>query len=708
MHYKPLSSLGSGLVLSLDTRSFSATVFVFFLVVLQWTAIVAFAPVLPQVASSAAYFFPVLGATTVLVFNLCDRLSKGGESVIDPSIMACLVLVVPVVWNLLSFSPAVLIAASVMVLTIGLGLLVMECLSKMRLTVSIVVCACGFAFVSFLLANALQNADVFSQPRALGGLLQIDTLYHAAMASMIMEHGVPSIGIDGVVPMRYHVLSHVWFGHLGQITGVDMLTAYVIGRQVVLLPLMVFGSLLLMQAVAGQREGQSEGESEGGSWTALASYLIVMALFSILDWNSYMVSESHIVGMILLFFAILSIHRRRCDLSGYLPILVIFLCIFLASAAKISSGFVLYLGVMFVLLVPARMSEIIAVSLEPLSGTTRTVAGMKQALRVVVAASRDVLKLGLPVMGEGLRRLGLAKVSLVVLLSVLLLIFVKRFILEGSQVDVTRFYPFYFFRFFKVAVLNFGVVAAALWLCLWQRPEAWNRPLCHLLAVIMLAGLVPALLFRIAYGNGYYFINISALLAVPVLAAWLAGRREWASPRLRVAAALAVLLAVPLHIVLSGSYRAYTRLQDRLETVLTGRSSAETHGPLNLDRLVRIADAARQTPLARMRDAIVGQRDRSLRQIVYLMPGVDDANPYACQLRPFFVPAITGLPRLMGRPDGQCDTGPHYGFVDYTLAPRVAEPVTDDKICAAAQLRSFAHVIVVDDPQRARRLACKG
>jgi hypothetical protein len=688
--------LGRKASLTLESQSFGATVFGCVLVAFQYLALQIFAPLFALPSSNAVHFYPVLGAACVLAYNFFDRFRAGGRAIIDPALACCFVFVAPIIWHHMALSSHWLVTGYALIAMACCGPLVLEAITKARQAVLLVLVACLFGAAIFLLANALLNSDVFALPRTVAGLLQIDTLYHGAIASMILEHGVPSIGIDGVIQLRYHVFSHVWLGYTGQIAGIDPLTAYILGRQIVLLPLMFFAVKLVLHALSGGRESRS--------WIGAAAYMVVLFAFTLFDWNSYLISDSHICGMIFLLFGILFLKNwsSASSIAGF--VMAGFCLVLLATLSKISAGYILFAGLGYFVLVFRYVPEQAQSARTDLD--LRSVAGVLATLKGYAKEVLDGMRRMIPAFWSAFWRARKTEILAFVVLSVVLLLFATRVVMQESHAGDSRFFPFYFGRFFKIALLNFGVTAAALWICIWRRPPSWDRALCHILAVSMAAGALPALLFKIEYAGAYYFINISALLALPVLAAWIVQRPEWDHPRAPIVAIAVVLLAAPLHVVLSGSYRTFTRGLDRVETVLTGRSTAEQAGPFNQARLAAVMDAARQTPLARMSEAIRAERDKRVRQIVYLMPGVDDANPYSCQLRPFVVPAMTGLPRLAGRPDAQCDIGPHYGYVDYRLEQKIAEPVTDAKICAAAKLRAFAHVIVVEDAGRARRLDC--
>ena len=74
----------------------------------------------------------------------------------------------------------------------------------------------AFAVILFLWVNTLGYANVLEPELAVFGHLKRDTLFHTAVSAMLSRHGVASTGLDGLVPLRYHVLSHLWIGRVAE------------------------------------------------------------------------------------------------------------------------------------------------------------------------------------------------------------------------------------------------------------------------------------------------------------------------------------------------------------------------------------------------------------------------------------------------------------------------------------------------------------
>ncbi len=141
----------------------------------------------------------------------------------------------------------------------------------------------------FCTVQSLNYAGLYSPEQALLGTLNHDTTFHSALAFMIQNYGVPSIGMDGIVPLKYHFGSHFWFAGLGRLAATEPLFSYGAGVPIVLAPMLIT-SLFLSGASVDQ--GQRP----------LAGYLLIgIALVLLSDnigWQSYYISESYTCGLI--------------------------------------------------------------------------------------------------------------------------------------------------------------------------------------------------------------------------------------------------------------------------------------------------------------------------------------------------------------------------------------------------------------------------
>jgi hypothetical protein len=103
-----------------------------------------------------------------------------------------------------------------------------------------IACGCLAGFGYFLLINSRAYASVLTPELALAGIHQLDTVFHVSIANMLTKYGVLSTGLDGFVPIKYHALSHAWLGCVSLWLGVPTLEGYVVGMQVIAIPMLLF------------------------------------------------------------------------------------------------------------------------------------------------------------------------------------------------------------------------------------------------------------------------------------------------------------------------------------------------------------------------------------------------------------------------------------------------------------------------------------
>ena len=164
-------------------------------------------------------------------------------------------------------------------------------------------CGCAAGIGYFLLINSRGYATVLTPELALVGTQHLDTLFHASIANMLVKHGALSTGLDGLVPLKYHVLSHIWLGCISLWLGVSTLEGYYIGAQVIAIPMLFFSLSLATNLLRRPGEGLTD--------SALTTLWCRFCCFFVVDvwgWTSYLVSESYFSrdDIIFAFFAIVS------------------------------------------------------------------------------------------------------------------------------------------------------------------------------------------------------------------------------------------------------------------------------------------------------------------------------------------------------------------------------------------------------------------
>lgn len=141
-----------------------------------------------------------------------------------------------------------------------------------------------------------------------GGSLSIDSLFHTAVAAMYKNYGIASVGLDGLAPISYHTLSHKIMAGISVLSGVSVMATY--GRLY-----FVLGPVLLIFALAGlatQARPLQTFSNALLSVVALMLAIICLPFFKeFAFWDSYMTSESYLVGMVLLAAALSLLYRYR-------------------------------------------------------------------------------------------------------------------------------------------------------------------------------------------------------------------------------------------------------------------------------------------------------------------------------------------------------------------------------------------------------------
>jgi hypothetical protein len=151
------------------------------------------------------------------------------------------------------------------------------------------------ALVALYLLVVVQNenlVNVFSPEQGLLGLLNHDTRFHTAITYSIQNFGIPSLMVDGILPLKYHFGSHIWFAALGTLANSQPLWSYTAGVLIVAVP--VFVMSLLFAGLAFDRGRKS-----------ISNYLIIgiglLIISDCIGWNSYYISESYTFALIAMF-----------------------------------------------------------------------------------------------------------------------------------------------------------------------------------------------------------------------------------------------------------------------------------------------------------------------------------------------------------------------------------------------------------------------
>lgn len=504
------------------------------------------------------------------------------------------------------------------------------------------------AFHLFAEVQGRGYAHALAPEFAAAGLLHRDTYYLTAVAHLVERTLTPSIGADGLVPLHYHVASHYWFAGLAELSTASIIQTFVFAQFVAAIPLML--GLLLMAARMVSGPGRSIVRL---AWVAL----LLVALFDVVGLNSYYVSESYTAGLVVLLAAIPLLARipRIGALSTKATLALAALCcvlVFVAGAAKVSVGLLLgaTLGWLLLRRFGLRLANLIGCA--ALAATLLAVSACFNSSNV--AADQLIAPLSFYLE----HRLSTTLPSLL-LPGLLLFSAARSGWLDGAPAPPTR------------------------------------RLLFEGLALFWGLALLPTLLLNIAGGSAWYFQNVPHWLALVFVVPLAADRLDtaaarWTAGRWRVVAALVVVV-----VVARGGWRIVKASRSVARQLEAAALDAPPHYGA---RLAAVVGAFTARHPRRAHAVFVPPTNRAFWSF-----------PRGCISRSHVIPALTGVPMLLGLPPAGDDCVLEArGYMDYDDASR-SRVITPEALCVHARARAITNVLVlydVDDPTANRELDC--
>jgi hypothetical protein len=524
----------------------------------------------------------------------------------------------------------------------------------------------------FFVINTKGYAHFLSPEFALLGIQHHDTMFHAAIASMLAKFGVVTTGLDGLlVPIKYHTLSHLWFGLVGRWLGISALHVYYLAVQIICIPLLFFALAVAVDVI---RPARVTGYVPALAVLAPLTALSVVEAYDY--WASYLVSESYLFSLVLFLLGlpIVCQYARRAEVKWYSPIHILFAVIaVLLVFAKISVGMIWGAGVLYLAFRKVRIN--IVAKLAILAGTV--------AVGIVLTLMTGSLSLS-----------AFDKIS-----------------------------PFDFFYTYPdvawttlAAVMLFFLAAAIVYP--WMRSE--DRSWVETLGVFVIASVIPALLLHLSAGAVYYFINVGSWIAIVfICATLLIPALQW----LPWALVHVVLFLVVLAIAVAktpqkvDSWAAMNQLVARLAqavTKQTGQPQNDAAAAQARFDTASLREIARQIPYTNggiLRSTVLSTGLQQATDVLVYVPPEFEAfwkMQQVCLAQPFMFPAVFALPMLNGLPPRElgCDLGPFYGYLEYGSSS-YSVPMTRDALCKNALLRDFARVLVVRSFQQGETIECR-
>lgn len=521
----------------------------------------------------------------------------------------------------------------------------------------------------FVTVNNLGYAGVYTPEQGLLGLLNHDTRFHAAIAFLIQNFSVPSLGVDGAVPIKYHIGSHAWIAGMGLLWGSEPLWTYGTTVPVVLVPLLL--SSMIQSGVSIDL-----GRKQPVAYLALA--LAVLFISDNVGWNSYYSSESYTLGLIAMMFA-LPLLVSFSGRSDYLPPGVT-LCLALAlvpllMACKVSVGVLWCAGVGW-------------------AAVRRYGIGWKGALASVAAGA--CLLSGLNYFAPGTS--------------------------DYVHTDGTMFAPFYIVRMFPELRAPFGsfVLPAALLLLVVHRSAGLRNVIAtrgdvplEIVVLVALAGALPAFLGVPQDSATWYFLNVGQWLAMPMLLARLAPEDFRIPEALQRQRIYRPALLVAAFLALSQLVQAMTPTFQKFYRDLLNEADRQHGGQLlkgqpvaaYLKRSLGTSRAMFDPEFAKAMDASAGKRlVEQVRSATDLGPDVAVFVPPSnqefwamqkdCRDKHHLQASLTGLPSLFGSPPSEFGCGRDAYDTGYGGATNSRE-LPNASLCQHAIGRGISKVVVV-------------
>ncbi|WP_338765422.1 hypothetical protein WAF17_01620 [Bernardetia sp. ABR2-2B] len=187
------------------------------------------------------------------------------------------------------------------------------------------------------------------------GKIHIDTLFHSSIANMIQTYNTTSAGIDGLVPLKYHVGSHFYLAHFSKIFQEGSLLSYNFGFIIVFIPLFIYIYLSTVRSIS--EKFKTEQKFKFIFWIAFV--IITFSLLSDLSkfgkdtflFNVF--SESYAFAFALFCLFIILFTEEDTDFISDKKQSILFIVasstvLIISLSLKISVGFLFWVAVSYI------------------------------------------------------------------------------------------------------------------------------------------------------------------------------------------------------------------------------------------------------------------------------------------------------------------------------------------------------------------------
>ncbi|WP_374373251.1 hypothetical protein [Dongia sp.] len=544
--------------------------------------------------------------------------------------------------------------------------------------------ALGFVLVFILYVVGLAGTrygSFVADYLALGGRASADVYYHWSITNALRYFEQVAIGIDGLHGIKYYAMVHFIGARIADMSGGDSGWTFVLTRALFVTPLCLAACTLI--ALTFDR-------TESRRPATLAFLVTLLVFLYECFGRDFFDSESHILG--LAFFALLVptafyvMTRPLGRNLAWIAWAALLFCLALTTASKVTTGFVALALLGYVALRAYHKRPLVMLAIWASSVTT------------AYLVYRQVIDSG--VIGS-----------------------LNADIAGNFGIDWRWYYPILHYSLSALALLAL-LVSARMDGSIWLQFRQGKLPLLEVLGVVLVAATLPALLFPIPAGGGYYMTHpqmwvalpILLTIGIPLLARELPAFKRGAWHRSLIALGIVAAMAAALVEHVPDVF------MERLAQMFSQASFVRTDDPSFFESRKKKAvrdDMKRTFPLLRTSSYYWPERRplvmenlvaelKALRQThgnslaAYASPKAQDFwaltdNCFVSSMMLFgmsAVPLVDGLPPLStGCAEQQTVS---YGFS--TAARRTSdEPLDDTALCQLAKSRGFDVVARIEN-----------
>lgn len=547
----------------------------------------------------------------------------------------------------------------------------------------------------FFVTNGMNYAHLFSDIAAYTNLVHIDTLFHSAIVNMIARFGTPSTGLDGIVPLNYHVGIHRWIAANLLILGGNTPILLGITQQVALLPAFFFVTTLTVYHLSAKQVSVL---------TLVAFTFGFIWISGLVDFLSYLAGESYAFSLPI-FIAMVpigiswlkeSIQKTIFKVVKHWEWVVAIAAIAACWSAKMSTGLMLIIYLFACLFVPKILQD------------------LKRYLYIVIP---------------------------IIVVGFILLYGIKNLYLSS----IYNFFPFHYALTwqsnFISQVILFTLLISAIWLFSFQEEKICRYSLTVVLIFTFLSSQVPGLLFEIGGASAGYFIMSVLKMTLVICAALLidvfgipqfqtieliinwqnqtrqrlaVSEQQWTKLQRPIGyTALMLIFILSLRFQYLPLILNVGTILKQVDQVYLAPNQVIPSTYRIRERVTRLLMPApkidqkrliAETPLGKIKQLVDNLEPKSKNlTLLYITPSYKafwepQQEARICWAKPLAVPAVVGLPLLNGVRSGveNCEVTLYYGMADYG-SESLNQDLSQQELCTKAMKFGFNQVYKISE-----------